>query len=91
MVRLPVPSVWPRPFCGVYSSHSPKTYMLGSLFTVHCKLPVGVTVSVNGGLYLCVCPAIDSFTSRTTPSPKDKHFKVIVGWLTYIPFTYFSQ
>ena len=40
------------------SSHSPKTCRLGTRLIGDSKLSVGVNVSVNGCLSLCVSPAI---------------------------------
>ena len=40
------------------SSHSPKTCRLGTRLIDNSKLSVGVNVSVNGCLSLCVSPAI---------------------------------
>merc|ERR1711980_625 len=40
------------------SSHSPKTCNLGTRLIDYSKLSIGVNVSVNGCLSLCVSPAI---------------------------------
>jgi len=46
------------PRVSVASSHSPKTCRLGTRLIGNSKLSVGVNVSVNGCLSLCVSPAI---------------------------------
>ena len=50
-----------RSFCVefVCSSHSPKTCKLGVRLIDHSKLPVGVNVSLDVCLSLCVSPAIN--------------------------------
>ena len=55
------------------SSHSPKTCKMGTRLIGYSKLTIGVTVSVNGCLSLCVGPVIDWRPVQGVPrlSPND--------------------